>query len=278
MLRRIGKSPDGRFKHSVSGLVLPGCASLIVPLLAATALELPAAAIDRIAAPLLGRSEELGDIVPPASPQGPRWGGDAAPGTNGSLVPPGLFGAGALGLEASAQSGGAPFVLPTDGPTGDGEGLPWHEWTDGMPEPPAADSPAGGPQEDTPGSGDEGGSDGGVGPTDDGDPSSPDVEPDSGPGDGDDGAAPDEDGDAGTPKGGPSDDDAGSEDDDGSPDGDGDGAGDGGGDAGDPPAAPPSTPPTGGDTDDESDSRPTPMILAERPRHSRQRGRHSRRQ
>ena len=56
MLRRIFKNPDG---GSISSMLLPGCASLVVPILAVTALEIPAAAIDKIAAPVLGRSHDV---------------------------------------------------------------------------------------------------------------------------------------------------------------------------------------------------------------------------
>ena len=51
MVRRIVRIADEGIGHSLSGIVFPGCAVLVVPLLAVTALELPAAAVDRIAAP-----------------------------------------------------------------------------------------------------------------------------------------------------------------------------------------------------------------------------------
>ncbi len=74
MLRRIFKNPDGGVGPSLSGVILPGCASLIVPILAVTALELPAAAIDRIAAPLLGRSSQVASLFrPPFAQQRDRW-------------------------------------------------------------------------------------------------------------------------------------------------------------------------------------------------------------
>ncbi len=68
MLRRIFRNRDGGVGSSLSGAILPGCASLVVPLLAVTALELPAAAIDRMAAPLLGRSGAGASLfAPPAA-------------------------------------------------------------------------------------------------------------------------------------------------------------------------------------------------------------------
>ena len=67
MLRRVFKNPDGGVGRSLSGVILPGCASLIVPILAVTSLELPAAAIDRIAAPLLGRSTQVASLFRPPS-------------------------------------------------------------------------------------------------------------------------------------------------------------------------------------------------------------------
>ena len=79
MLRRISRNPDGGVRSSLSGAILPGCASLVVPLLAVTALELPAAAIDRIAAPLLGRSADGASLFrPPAatSAHGSSYGAD----------------------------------------------------------------------------------------------------------------------------------------------------------------------------------------------------------
>ena len=102
MLRRISRNPDGGVRSSLSGAILPGCASLVVPLLAVTALELPAAAIDRIAAPLLGRSADGASLFrPPAatSAHGSSYGADGtyrAPdqlvardhGSSGHLVAP----------------------------------------------------------------------------------------------------------------------------------------------------------------------------------------------
>src|SRR5688572_29181197 len=68
MLRRMSNSSDGRVRSSLSGAILPGCASLVVPLLAMTALELPASAIDRIAAPMLGRAGNGASLFrPPAA-------------------------------------------------------------------------------------------------------------------------------------------------------------------------------------------------------------------
>ena len=68
MLRRIFRNPDGGVGSSLSGAILPACASLVVPLLAVTALELPAAAIDRIASPVLGHSVDAASLFrPPAS-------------------------------------------------------------------------------------------------------------------------------------------------------------------------------------------------------------------
>ena len=64
MLRRITRSSNGRV-GPFSGAILPACATLLVPLLAAFALELPAAAIDRIAAPVLGRSGQLVSLLRP---------------------------------------------------------------------------------------------------------------------------------------------------------------------------------------------------------------------
>ena len=70
MLRRIFRNRDGGVGSSLSSAILPGCASLVVPLLAVTALELPAAAIDRMAAPLLGRAGGGASLfAPPAAIQ-----------------------------------------------------------------------------------------------------------------------------------------------------------------------------------------------------------------
>ena len=68
MLRRVTRSSNGRI-GPFSGAILPACAALLVPLLAATALELPAAAIDRIASPLLGRSDQFVSLLRPAAVQ-----------------------------------------------------------------------------------------------------------------------------------------------------------------------------------------------------------------
>ena len=85
MLRRIFRNPDGRVGSSLSGAILPGCASLVVPLLAVTALELPAAAIDRIASPVLGHSVDATSLFrPPASSSAS--GSVSAPGAADSLT------------------------------------------------------------------------------------------------------------------------------------------------------------------------------------------------
>ena len=81
MLRRIFRNRDGGVGSSLSSAILPGCASLVVPLLAVTALELPAAAIDRIAAPLLGRSGVGASLFAPpaATSANGSWNGASGP-------------------------------------------------------------------------------------------------------------------------------------------------------------------------------------------------------
>ena len=70
MLRRISTNSDRGVGRSISSAILPACASLVVPLLVATALELPAAAIDRVAAPILGRTDRVANLQRPIAAQG----------------------------------------------------------------------------------------------------------------------------------------------------------------------------------------------------------------
>ena len=83
MLRRIFRNRDGGVGSSLSGAILPGCASLVVPLLAITALELPAAAIDRMAAPLLGRSGAGASLFAPPAATSANGSSDGASGAYG---------------------------------------------------------------------------------------------------------------------------------------------------------------------------------------------------
>ena len=163
MLRRIFKNPDGGVGPSLSGVILPGCASLIVPILAVTALELPAAAIDRIAAPLLGRSSQIASLFRPPFAQSAI--GDTLPPyvtadelVAAGAVRPSAFSGDAVGARRAEYHplGEAPEVGAT----------PWvDDWSDtpmDSPRPgfPEGDGDPGGGAADIPASGDQGGNDG----------------------------------------------------------------------------------------------------------------------
>ena len=147
MLRRIFKNRDGGVGSSLSSAILPGCASLVVPLLAVTALELPAAAIDRMAAPLLGRAGGGASLLaPPAA-------SSASGSSNGASGPYGAYGAaagvtpfdprfvGPLASESSPASASA-TRRARGGDPATGYGQSWiTDWSDSPMDTPHSDDP-----------------------------------------------------------------------------------------------------------------------------------------
>jgi hypothetical protein len=146
MLRRIVRNLGGGIASSFSGAVLSACAVLAVPFLALTALELPAAAIDRIAAPLSGYLEPVGT----ASPRSAAVGKPAQDGWQARLTrlvrpvvrthsaTPSL-----TSTRVAGASGGSERNVP-DQSTADG-GATWiTDWSDGPVDTPASDAPTSG--------------------------------------------------------------------------------------------------------------------------------------
>lgn len=230
MLRRITSTLDGRFGHSLTGVVLPACAALAVPLLALSALELPAAAVDRIAAPVLGYEAEAFAAGRPPAAQTSRVGGpERVASRNGRRVSE-LRRDTVRGSTAPASITASAKARPEDGGSfqggGDGTGSRVDDWTDTASNPSLAD-----PTEPRPG-GDEGGDPDRTSPPGGGGPPAPDGG--EAPGGGSGGPSEDADIPPQQPGGGEEDD---------APEG-GDGSSGEGGEA--------PTPPAGGEDDEES--------------------------
>ena len=123
-MRRISNSDRG-VKHSISSAILPGCASLVVPLLVATALELPAAAIDRIAAPILGRTDPVANLQRLVA-QGPAGGTRGSFVTVGGTTAAGHAGAGPLSILSASAASRLPVGVAV---AGDGAASKTDDWS-----------------------------------------------------------------------------------------------------------------------------------------------------
>ena len=164
MLRRIFRNRDGGVGSSLSSAILPGCASLVVPLLAVTALELPAAAIDRMAAPLLGRSGVGASLFAPAAATSANggWSGESGPygpyrATDGVMPFDPRF-VGSLGSESAAASA---TLRAHGGGSATGSGQSWiTDWSDTPMDMPHSDDPG---DDDASGGASTAGGEGGAG-------------------------------------------------------------------------------------------------------------------
>ncbi len=155
MLRRIFKNPDG---GSISSMLLPGCASLVVPILAVTALEIPAAAIDKIAAPVLGRSHDVARLFRTPVAEGGDGGRPHALAFGGTLILPGR----SSGGSGSSGAVGLSLVLPPAADPTSGKVAPWaDDWVDPAGDAPGVEPPGTGSD---PGVTPDGGEDSGAAP------------------------------------------------------------------------------------------------------------------